>query len=170
MATQTGTSGDDTLKGAPREDDVLRGLEGDDTIYGYEGDDELHGGKGDDFIAGGDGDDVIYGGEGDDHLWGDGTRSDIQLAGATDYDTFVFKPNNGADTIQDFNVNEDRIDLSHFSSISDLSDLSIQQQGQHAVISLGSQGGGSIRLLGVSASDLDAGDFIFTGATDADAG
>ena len=168
MAEQTGTSGDDVLKGAQGEDDVLRGLAGDDTIYGYEGDDTLYGGSGDDFIAGGDGDDTIYGGTGDDQLWGDGTRSDIALAGATDADTFVFKPNDGSDTIQDFNINEDRIDVSHFSSINALSDLSIQQQGQHTVVSFGAQG--SIKLLGVAASDLDAGDFIFTGAADADAG
>ena len=170
MAEQVGTSGDDILKGEELQDDDIRGLQGDDRIYGYEGDDILRGGGGDDVIAGGDGDDTIYGGHGDDSLWGDGTRSDIAIAGATDFDTFVYKPGHGNDTIRDFNVNEDRLDLSHFGSISELSDLSIQQQGQHTVISADAAGYGSIQLLGVNASDLDAGDFIFQGATDADAG
>ena len=170
MAEQTGTSGDDVLKGKERQDDVIRGLAGDDTIFGYEGDDELYGGAGDDTIAGGDGDDRIYGGAGDDSLWGDGTRSDIALDGATDFDTFIFKPGHGNDTVRDFNLNEDRLDLSHFGSISELSDLTIQQQGQHTVVSVDAQGGGTINLLGINASDLDSGDFIFNGASEADAG
>ncbi len=169
MAQQTGTSGDDVLKGKLRQDDEIRGQAGDDTIYGYEGDDKLYGGEGHDTIAGGDGDDRIYGGAGDDSLWGDGTRSDVAIAGATDFDTFIFEPGNGNDTIRDFNLNEDRIDLSHFNSISQMSDLNIQQQGQHTLISLESQSGGTISLLGVNASDLDSGDFIFQGASDADA-
>jgi len=168
-----GGAGDDIIFGGGDDDRIIGG-EGDDAIAGHEGDDALwgdgfFGGTGDDSIAGGSGDDIIYGGGGDDQLWGSGERPDIN-PGETDFDTFVFMPGHGNDTVHDFNLNEDRIDLSHFNSVTGLADLSIQQQGANTMISVGPQSGDSIQLMGVNASDLDAGDFIFHGAPDADAG
>ena len=166
-----GGSGDDRIVG----DDSITGNTGDkdgrDTIYGGWGDDAIVGGGGDDIIVGGLGDDVIYGGTGNDRMWGggEGDRPDLTF-GETDFDTFVFRPGHGNDRIGDFNPNEDRIDLSHFNSVTGLADLSIEQKGGHAVISVASHSGDSITLTGVNADDLDAGDFIFQGAADADAG
>ena len=163
-----GGAGDDLIGGGAG-DDLIAGGQGDDRMYGDAGDDTLRGDSGADVVAGGSGDDVIYGGSGDDVLIGNGERPDLN-PGATDFDTFVVKPGEGNDTVLDFNVNEDRIDLSHFNSVTGLADLSIQQQGANAIVSFGAHGGGSLQLMGVDASDLDAGDFIFQGAADADAG
>ncbi|HHF3263158.1 TPA: retention module-containing protein [Vibrio alginolyticus] len=85
----------------------------------------LIGGDGDDVILGGDGDDVILGGDGDDVLIG-GLGSDI-LTGGDGSDIFkwtVDSVDEGAvDTITDFTVNEDSIDLREV--ISDLNNSMI---------------------------------------------
>ena len=60
-----------------------------------------HGGQGDDVLVGNHGDNRLNGGAGDDLLTGG--------AGA---DVFVFDPGFDDDTISDFDVNEDRLDLS----------------------------------------------------------
>ncbi|MCY4488575.1 MAG: hypothetical protein OXF11_15895 [Deltaproteobacteria bacterium] len=83
------------------------------------------------------------------------------LTGGTGADTFVFAPGHGADTITDFAPNEDKIDLSGFTRISGFSALRILPADTETVIDLSAQGGDIIRLTGVSASDLDAGDFTF---------
>jgi len=172
-----GSGGDDVLVGGSGDDYLIGddsaigndgGNDGSDTIYGGAGDDTLLGSGGDDVLVGGGGDDTIYGGSGDDQMWGDSTSRPQDQA--TDFDTFVFKPGHGNDRIGDFNLNEDRIDLSHFNSVTGLADLSIEQKGGNAVVSVGSQSGDSILLNGVNAADLDAGDFIFQGAPEADAG
>lgn len=130
-----GGSGDDTLFGGRNADvllggsgrDVLHGDEGDDDLQGGTGDDVLHGrrdrdtldgGSGNDELFGGDhadillgdrGDDTLQGGHGDDLLNG-GTGRDL-LTGGTGQDTFILAVNQGADTIQDFNVRDDRLGL-----------------------------------------------------------
>ena len=116
----------------------------------------------DDF-AGGEGDDTIEGGTTDDTLTGGG--------GA---DTFVFDRDSGHDTITDFTAGTDRIDLSAFTDITSIGDLSGYQAGDDAVIFLGFNGGGTITLEGVSLGDLSPSDFIlyqnvYTGTADADA-
>jgi Ca2+-binding RTX toxin-like protein len=98
----TGGSGNDTIKG--------RG--GNDDINGGAGDDLLKGGRGDDVVQGGDGNDTIRGGKGDDQLKG-GSGDDV-LTGGKGNDTFQFNPanaNEGADTIKDFEVGKDTIEL-----------------------------------------------------------
>jgi len=102
----------------------------------------------DDFV-GTDNDDVIEGGTTDDTLTGKG--------GA---DTFVFNLNSGDDTITDFTVDTDKIDLSGITGITSVSDFACWQDGDDVVIDLGSQGGGTITLKNVSLSDLDADDFV----------
>ncbi|MBA5764351.1 cadherin-like domain-containing protein, partial [Vibrio sp. 404] len=76
-----------------------------------EGDDRIVGGDGNDVLIGGEGNDTIIGGAGDDIIEG-GLGSDI-LTGGTGEDTFVWHSiSNGAvDTITDFTVQEDKIDL-----------------------------------------------------------
>ena len=82
--------------------DVLLGGAGADSLDGLAGNDHLEGRAGDDTLLGGSGDDILIGGAGDDQLWGDG-----------DADTFVWHAgDSGADVLKDFNLGEDRIDLS----------------------------------------------------------
>lgn len=93
--TLTGTRGNDTLTGTA----------GDDTIRGLGGNDRLNGGAGNDKLDGGAGRDILNGGLGNDVLTGGAGR-----------DTFVFNTklgNNNIDTITDFSVKQDTIQLDH---------------------------------------------------------
>ncbi|WP_338590315.1 retention module-containing protein [Shewanella khirikhana] len=83
-------------------DDTVNGGAGNQVVYGGGGNDLLIGGEGVDGLRGGDGNDTLIGGLGDDVLRGDG--------GA---DTFVWKAGEtGTDHIIDFDVKEDKLDLS----------------------------------------------------------
>lgn len=86
---------------AGRGDDVVWGGTGRDVINGNRGDDKLAGNGQRDFINGGLGDDVLIGGPGNDRLrTGRGT------------DRIVYRSaEHGVDTIIDFDVTRDRIDL-----------------------------------------------------------
>ncbi|MCC5628547.1 calcium-binding protein [Nostoc sphaeroides CHAB 2801] len=72
--------------------DYLTGTEKNDVIYGYEGDDTLIGGSGKDRLVGGGGNDILTGGQGKD--------------------TFeLYYSGGGIDTITDFSVKEDFIEV-----------------------------------------------------------
>ncbi|MEC4739514.1 Ig-like domain-containing protein [Shewanella sp. E94] len=82
--------------------DMVYGQTGSDIIYGHTGNDTLDGGKHNDAIRGGAGDDTIIGGQGDDVLRGDSGS-----------DTFVWnKDETGTDHIVDFDLANDKLDLS----------------------------------------------------------
>ncbi len=91
--------------------DFINGSEGDDVIYGGDNIDFLMGGAGNDTISGDGGDDFILGGAGDDVIKG-GAGND-NLFGGAGKDTFVleFFDNGGVDTINDFQVGEDKIEI-----------------------------------------------------------
>ena len=91
---------------------IIAGSDASETMDGKGGDDFLYGGKGNDTLLGGLGDDLLDGGQGRDIL--DGGPGDDILTGGRGADTFVFKPGFGHDTITDFSIFEDRIDLSGF--------------------------------------------------------
>lgn len=93
------------------------------------------------------GDDTLIGGKGDDTLTGN--------AGA---DSFVFKPGQGNDRITDFSDGEDTIDLSAYTGIDGLGDLTITQDGSDAKIDTDQ---GTITLQNFDVDDLDASDFVF---------
>ncbi len=78
-AFQTGTPGNDTL----------RGDAGDDTLQGLDGADLLEGKGGNDRLLGGDGTDTLIGGAGDDFLFGGETEADLRdvIYGGTGNDT-----------------------------------------------------------------------------------
>ena len=173
--TLSGRSGDDTLSGAGG-DDVLEGEGGDDELYGDAGADDLYGGDDADLLYGGGGDDTLYGDGGDDELYGDagddelygGTGDDEleggagtdTLTGGAGADTFVFAAGHGSDTITDFEPDEsDLIDVSAFAGITAFAGLSLSGDDEDTVLDLGSHGGGTVRLEGVSVADLEAGDF-----------
>ncbi|RJX72850.1 tandem-95 repeat protein [Vibrio sinensis] len=94
-----GRGGDDHLVGTDVDDD-LRGNNGDDTLDGHRGDDTLVGGLGNDILTGGEGDDMLLGDLGND----------------------IFKweklalPRTEEDTILDFELGKDKIDISELFS------------------------------------------------------
>ena len=143
-----GGSGDDNLSGGD-DRDIVRGDTGDDTIDGGAGNDLLTGDTGDDSIVGGTGNDTIAGGSGND-----------TLTGGAGEDTFLFIENFGQDTITDFDVDDDVIDISMLDmEIASYSDLTIVQMGNDVTIGHTDFDGGIITLTGVSATDLSADNF-----------
>ncbi|WP_147125164.1 calcium-binding protein [Shimia ponticola] len=80
------TANDERIMGNEDSNDLI-GDTDENAIFGNEGDDTLNGAEGDDFLTGGDGRDV-----------------------------FVFEPQTGHDTVTDFRIGEDTIDLSAFSA------------------------------------------------------
>ncbi len=115
----------------------VTGTGGANTITGTAGANRLDGHNGNDTLVGAGGADTLLGGLG--------------------ADTFVFRADDGADTIEDF---EDGSDTIRFE-IADLgfSDLSISDDNGDAVV--GYDTDDSIRIANTSASDLEAGDFVF---------
>ena len=151
--------GEDTVVGLGG-NDTIEGEGGNDALLGSGGDDSLDGGAGDDYLSGGDDNDTIDGGGDDDFIWG-GQGND-SMTGGDGADTFHFRPGEtGTDTIVDFNTAEDAIDLSRLSKLSSFTDLSMSQDGDDVLIDLTGQGGGTIRLEGVTLSSLTADHFEF---------
>lgn len=130
-----GDAGNDELDGGT-ENDRLNGGLGNDRLFGDRGIDELIGGAGDDYLDGGPGPDLLLGSPGNDQLHGadngdqlngeDGTDSlfggngNDQLEGGADNDTltggadadlFIFLGILGTDTLTDFQVGVDKIQI-----------------------------------------------------------
>ena len=149
--TLDGGAGDDALGGGAGQD-LLDGGSGDDTLGGGLGSDTLRGGLGDDRLAGGGRDDDLDGGAGADTLTGgDG---DDTLTGGLGADSFVFAPGSGNDTLTDFQDGLDRLVLDGAA----FSDLAIEDATDGALVSFA---GGTVLLMGVSADELGADDFLF---------
>ena len=109
-ANVTGTDGVNRFGGSTS-DDTLNGLGGNDWLQGKNGNDTLNGDGGNDRLEGGDGNDFLFGGEGNDRLTG-GAGTDFMEGGAGS-DVFVISIN-GNDTVVDFSITEDTLDLSAF--------------------------------------------------------
>lgn len=93
MATRTGGTGDDTLRGTDKAD-VITGDLGNDSLIGKAGDDFIDGGRGDDTIYGGAGNDVIIDGPDFDFLYGgDGIDTFQRDWSGLPADTFVIDLN-----------------------------------------------------------------------------
>jgi hypothetical protein len=145
-------SGADTLTGGLG-NDVVKGRGGADTLFGGGGNDTVNGGKGDDTISGGTGDDKLVGGRG--------------------ADTFVVSIQGGADTVTDFKIADDVIDLTQLAlrqpgqSDSDVyADLIFTPAGTGGsdtiVTFAGASGiGVSLLLKNVKSGDLSVGNFAF---------
>ena len=87
---------------------------------------------------------------------------DDTLTGAGANDEFVFAQPIGNDTIYNFNVASDQIDLIGFNNVASFSDIqaNLTDDGNgNAVITIGA--GETITLNGVDASSLNANDFVF---------
>ncbi|WP_286162512.1 beta strand repeat-containing protein, partial [Methylobacillus flagellatus] len=126
-----GGAGDDTLLGNDGADlvagaagnDVLGGGLGNDTLQGGDNNDKLVGDAGDDVLQGGTGLDYLYGGDGDDVLQS-GAGNDILYSGAG-RDRYVWTAaDTGADSLVDFDVTQDVLDLTALASTPGASFLS----------------------------------------------
>lgn len=145
-----GGQGEDELTGGAG-DDLLAGSAGEDTLRGAEDQDVLQGGAGDDLLDGGSGKDTLQGGSGED-----------LLIGGKDADLFQFTRASGTAEIADFQQGLDLIELRGMTSDFSLLAQAIGKSGAGAVIDLAALGGsGSVLLLGVDATLLTAGDFLF---------
>ncbi len=146
-----GRNGNDWIQGNTGNDHLF-GDGGADTVRGGKGIDFVHGGDGNDILFGDNDLDFLFGGAGDDELYGDnpftpnnpldprvdrndtlrgGTESN-RLEGGGGDDIFVIEPDSGTtDTITDLSrivgpietTNNDRIDLSAFTSIGSFGEL-----------------------------------------------
>ena len=144
------------INGTPN-DDILRGTTGDDELYGGAGNDTLYGGGG--------GNDTLYGGAGDDTLNG-GVGGNDTLSGGAGNDTFVLGtlvPQGflvvfhgfGRDTIADFDLDEDTLDLSVLrQAFPDFKMPLAVQQGADTVVDFGDKG--HLTLKNVDAAQVNA--------------
>lgn len=184
-----GGSGADTLDGGTGADDLWSGT-GDDVVFGGDGDDligaksgndevtagtgadTVFGGSGRDDIAGGAGADALYGGSGADTLWGDSGDDDIfggsgddALIGGTGEDFFYFADGHGDDTIDDFNIFDDALVLTHVNDIQNRSDLLFYSSevviGGTAGVLIETTADDSIFLAGLTLDDLSVADVIY---------
>ncbi|MFD2053585.1 VCBS domain-containing protein [Mesorhizobium calcicola] len=86
--------------------------------------------------------------------------TDDHLTGSSGADLFVFGQPIAADTLHNFDVAADKIDLIGFDGVNGFSDLAITDDGNgNALITVGT--GETITVQGVVASDLAAGNFLF---------
>ena len=146
--------------------DILAGDSRDNRLEGDTGDDRLEGGYGNDVLDGGEGNDTLAGQGGADELRG-GPGNDSLHGGEGD-DVFFFAPGGGDDTVLDFGVGEDKVDLTAFADVQSIEDLVMEQQESTLVIDLSGQGGGTVTLENLNEADVMEAYFIFF--TDAEMG
>lgn len=173
--TISGGSGADTISGGADDDDIF-GNGGDDVINGDSGEDELRGGGGDDTIYGGSENDLLVGWTGDDVLDGQAGNDEIRggdgsndLWGGGGEDTFIYTRQVGSalavDTIYDFEVGVDRIDVSAIRNVASLAGIesryTVTETDTEVTIDFGF--GDQLILIGVSFEALSDSDFIFLG-------
>ena len=135
-------NGENLIRGTPDEDN-LTGTALDDTIFGHGKADVIHGLGGND---------RLIDGLGPDELWG-GAGADI----------FEFVPDNRTDRIMDYDIGVDRIDLSGYALLYNISDLVITARADGATIDVD---GDLIRIFSDDGQPLDVSmftqdDFIF---------
>ncbi|SIS50466.1 beta strand repeat-containing protein [Phaeovulum vinaykumarii] len=152
-----GGGGNDTLIAGGGGNDTLSGGDGYDTLISGDGNDYLDGGASNDRLEAHEGNDVLIGGDGYDTLYG-GTGNDTMTGGTGWTDYFRFEDSFGNDVITDFEDGYDRIDLSSVTGISSISDLTITQSGANTLITYGTD---TILLTGITATDIDSGNFYF---------
>jgi hypothetical protein len=187
--TLRGDAGNDILNGGSNHDDmdggtgndILNGGTGDDLMLGSEGDDILNGDPGKDILRGGLGNDTITGNSARDQLFGDEGRdilrgdrgNDIlvggfdkdKLTGGQGRDKFAYRSvKDFGDTITDFEIIKDRIDLSEiFQGTGSMSDIRLKQRGDNTLVQVDTGDGfKTLALLqDVNADTLTARHFIF---------
>lgn len=152
----SGGAGNDILFGGDQNDEVSGG-DDNDTLFGGAGNDTLFGNDGDDDIFGGNGRDIIDGGSGDDTLRPSGGND--TLTGGSGSDIFVFANNHAVDRVEDFDTDDDSLDLSRtitdFMTIADVSSASSEttQDGSSGLL-IDTGGGNSIFIVGLTLDEL----------------
>jgi Ca2+-binding RTX toxin-like protein len=122
------------------------GGKGNDMITGNDANNLLEGNEGDDVISALAGNDIINGGPGND-----------TLTGGAGNDVFIFEPGSGHDTITDFTVGQDFLDVSELGvTLADFaSQVKIAQIGNTTELQVGTFAGNSIiDLLNVNAAAI----------------
>ena len=125
--------------------DTIAGSAGADVLDGGAGNDVLYGGSGNDSLLGSAGNDSLVGAAGADTLWG-GAGNDT-LTGGAGSDTFIYKPNEGSDTISDFASNDMLQILKADGSAGAFSSSTLGG----TTLTVAIEGGGSVILTNVSA-------------------
>jgi serralysin len=139
---------------------VVSGTDGSDVLFGGRGADTLFGGSGSDDLDGGQGNDILHGGAASD-----------SLRGGDGFDRFVFDGRQfGNDTVVDFAVGRDRIDLRNFG-MADMAALQpfMSQVGRDVVIKTtfgGEQESITVRGTTVAALAAAPDAFVFNTAGD----
>jgi Ca2+-binding RTX toxin-like protein len=106
---------------------ILQGTSGADVYQGDAQNDVIYGNGGSDIIDGGAGNDALFGGTGADQLrGGSGINA---LSGGAGADTFIFGQLNSINTITDFEVGTDKIDLSEIIGDTDYFNFILNDQG-----------------------------------------
>lgn len=126
------------------------GSAGSDDLLGNELANALSGGGNNDNIEGRDGDDTLDGGSGND-----------TLVGGAGFDTFVVSTGMGNDTITDYNVNEDSLDLSGLSASERAAITSSDDGNGNRVLTLGD--GSTVTIIGVPPNFAPTGTVAVTG-------
>lgn len=170
-----GTINNDTISGNAKNNQIKAGG-GNDQVYGDAGNDLINGDSGDDLIQGGKGNDKLSGGLGNDILVGEVGKD--TLTGGAGRDTFTFYSlDKQADTISDFKLGEDLIDLQYILSATNFRGttpldqfekyVTLTQVGSDTVVQIDADGRGagtnltSVALLqNVAVSSLDASSFV----------
>ncbi len=163
-------AGDDVLFGGRNDiadtgvNDVIDGGSGNDQIFSSGGNDSVFGGLGNDSIFSGSGVDTVDGGAGNDTLFG-GAGDDF-FTGSAGIDTFAFFAGNGDDTVLDFVITQDILDLN--GTARDFTDVaSLQAFASNATIDgfagllIDIGGTDSVFLRGISVTDIDDLNVIF---------
>ncbi len=118
---------------------------GDDSLTGTGAADMLIGFSGNDTLTGGAGDDVLIGGAGSN-----------RYSGGPGADTFVLAGGGQPDLIVDFEHGTDRLDLSGWGRLYDVSALGIRGRSNGAEISFGSE---SVRIVSADSRRIDPSDW-----------
>jgi|GEM_PF-538970 len=167
-------AGNDYVSGDDGADVIIGGI-GNDSLYGGTGADAIDAGDDDDFVYAGSENDYVAGGAGVDSLYGEGGLDTIYGGLGNDYivggagndtlygeggaDLFAFAAGSGADVISGFEDGSDRIDLRTYAGAT-IGNTTIAQIGADTRITL--TGGETILLIGITATNITAGDFLFT--------
>ncbi|NJM96233.1 MAG: hypothetical protein HC800_02625 [Phormidesmis sp. RL_2_1] len=128
---------------------MIYGGAGNDRIGGKSGNDRLFGDAGNDQIWGDDGDDILRGGLGNDILTGD------NFSGGQGRDTFILAAGEGTDTITDFEIGIDTLQILGATTLADLT------LSGNAILFAGEI---LAELRGIETSSLRANDFSFIAA------
>lgn len=156
-------SGDSKVRGGNGNDQISMGG-GSDRLFGNGGHDKLVGSGGKDRLLGGGGRDTLFGGTGHDTLSGGnghdvlkGQKGQDVLKGGSGRDTFVFNRGDGADTITDFELGIDHIQIGRGASR--FRQLDFEQIGDDVLVSFRNV---EITVENTSIDDLASGEhFLF---------